>query len=514
VNNLYHVDYEFEQVDTGEFNSILATLPKMNTVIIYGAGHHGKLICEHLERRGISVICFCDRDQNKYDKPYYGKPVISPETPYSEYIGAKIIVSVYKYQSDIQEMLIAKGVPPCDIILPPFKMVQGYIAIPQDVMPDEFIDKYALHEKDTLRATGGVNAAAPSILVYTSVYNVRESYLRRAIESVLNQTFTNFQYVILDNGNTDGSADTIREYAEKDERIEVWTFEKNIQLSRLTDIEYFQRANKERFRRLKEKEYDFKYFCVLDSDDYYMPNFLQTLYELAENHDADIVAGRTKMYLEEKPDIFYLSGAPLGKNIYRGKRQIIGALLNHTFIWRVVWGKLIRLNKIYLQASSGSKNSLSHNKFNIVGDATDTLNNFIRLELCDTVVMTNQILHHHTIRSQAHSKTMRKDSRAITRMYYLFQWLMDFVERSDAANKKNLSQIKDFVFECIFHLDLSIINNTKDTNPELTIEVIRYISQQEIPKELKRDERADIMLARLNEILADAERILARGNVQ
>ena len=54
------------------------------------------------------------------------------------------------------------------------------------------------------------------ISVVMSVYNA-EKYLREAIESILNQTFTDFEFIIVNDGSTDNSLQMIESY--KDERI-------------------------------------------------------------------------------------------------------------------------------------------------------------------------------------------------------------------------------------------------------------------------------------------------------
>ena len=51
-------------------------------------------------------------------------------------------------------------------------------------------------------------------------YN-RENLVSRAIESVLNQTHRNFEFIIVDNGSTDKSGQIADEYAQKDSRIRV-----------------------------------------------------------------------------------------------------------------------------------------------------------------------------------------------------------------------------------------------------------------------------------------------------
>ncbi len=69
----------------------------------------------------------------------------------------------------------------------------------------------------------------PRVTVLMSVYN-GEKYLREAIDSILNQTFKDFEFLIIDDGSTDSSADIIRSYT--DFRIRLIQNEKNIGLTR------------------------------------------------------------------------------------------------------------------------------------------------------------------------------------------------------------------------------------------------------------------------------------------
>ena len=58
----------------------------------------------------------------------------------------------------------------------------------------------------------------PRVSVIMPAYNV-EKYIAEAIESILNQTFTDFEFLIINDGSTDGTANIIKEYAKKDKRI-------------------------------------------------------------------------------------------------------------------------------------------------------------------------------------------------------------------------------------------------------------------------------------------------------
>jgi len=68
------------------------------------------------------------------------------------------------------------------------------------------------------------NGKVPAISVVMPVYNT-ERYLKYALASVLAQTFTDYEFIILDDGSTDSSVHIIQEYAENDERIRFFPLE-------------------------------------------------------------------------------------------------------------------------------------------------------------------------------------------------------------------------------------------------------------------------------------------------
>ena len=72
-----------------------------------------------------------------------------------------------------------------------------------------------------------MNQTNPMVTVLMSVFN-GEQYLREAIDSILNQTFTDFEFIIIDDGSTDGTLDIIRGYT--DPRIMLRIYRKNVGL--------------------------------------------------------------------------------------------------------------------------------------------------------------------------------------------------------------------------------------------------------------------------------------------
>lgn len=110
------------------------------------------------------------------------------------------------------------------------------------------------------------------ISVIIPVYNV-ENYLRECVESVLNQTYTNYEIILVDDGSTDSSGKICDEYS-PDKKITV-IHQENAGLSAARNAG-FDASNGE-------------YIYFLDSDDYILPQTLATLYEEAITNNSDFV---------------------------------------------------------------------------------------------------------------------------------------------------------------------------------------------------------------------------------
>ena len=77
----------------------------------------------------------------------------------------------------------------------------------------------------------------PEISVVMSVYN-GSVYLKQAVESILNQTFTDFEFIIIDDGSTDNSLSIIKSY--RDSRIKILTQE-NTGLAKALNLGFFSK---------------------------------------------------------------------------------------------------------------------------------------------------------------------------------------------------------------------------------------------------------------------------------
>ena len=145
----------------------------------------------------------------------------------------------------------------------------------------------------------------PKISLIMSVYN-GEDYLAETVESVLCQTFTEWEFIIINDCSTDNTSKILAEYASKDARVKVHTNKTNLRLP----------SSLNKALSLAEG----KYIARMDADDICMPDRLQKQYDFMEaNPNVDLSSCR---FLTLKNGV-YSSGGCGGK----GDSESIKALL-------------------------------------------------------------------------------------------------------------------------------------------------------------------------------------------
>jgi glycosyltransferase involved in cell wall biosynthesis len=134
----------------------------------------------------------------------------------------------------------------------------------------------------------------PLVSFVTPVYN-GERYLAEAIESVLAQTYQNWEYVILDNCSTDRSAEIARGYAERDPRIRVVTNDEF-----LPQIDNWNRS----MTLISDESV---YTKVLHADDWLYPECVERMVALAEEHpEVGVVSSYRLVGTKVEHDAFRL----------------------------------------------------------------------------------------------------------------------------------------------------------------------------------------------------------------
>lgn len=129
---------------------------------------------------------------------------------------------------------------------------------------------------------------APAISVLVPIYNV-EPYLRQCLQSICNQDFSDFEVICINDGSTDGSLSIIDEFVQSDKRFTVidkpnsgYGHSMNCGLDKALGL----------------------YIAILESDDFYEPFALRTLYNEAISSEADVVKANFCFYWSDAEKAF------------------------------------------------------------------------------------------------------------------------------------------------------------------------------------------------------------------
>ena len=157
------------------------------------------------------------------------------------------------------------------------------------------------------------------ISIIIPVYKT-EKYLKRCIESALNQTYQKLEIILVDDGSPDECPRICDEYAQKDNRIKV-IHKENGGVSSARNIALDVAKG--------------KYITFLDSDDFFEQEACEILYKTAIQHNADVVTcGMTMRYSNSSTDVYHEN------KIYKNNACLYAYLADE--IRPEVWAKLFK----------------------------------------------------------------------------------------------------------------------------------------------------------------------------
>ena len=227
------------------------------------------------------------------------------------------------------------------------------------------------------------------ISVICPVYNT-EKYLTRCFDSVINQTFSDFEFIIINDGSSDNSNLICYEYSKKDSRIKYISFPENRGIGIIRNI------------GLQTAKYN--YITWIDSDDWVEIDWLETMYNNLVNSDADISIINTRNVYEKISNIPLLSENNL---IFFNTNEALLNLINNNYISNALMDKLVKkelYEKVFFPNRTSQDGSIMHilifraNK--IVYSNSQKYNYFYRL---------NSIQHKYSIKLEYDRFCMLKD---------------------------------------------------------------------------------------------------------
>lgn len=200
---------------------------------------------------------------------------------------------------------------------------------------------------------------SPLISVLMPAFNV-EKYITMAIDSVLSQTLSDFELIIINDGSTDGTGEIIEKYKETDARIRVFHME-NGGLANARNIAMSYARG--------------EYVTFIDSDDAVKENYLECLYENAAEYNADVVFSSFYRYVEEEKTYYYVileqgyevkefTGQEIYQNYYR-------PVNGYNIALAVAWGKLFKkeiADKLYFPKGKIHEDSFTTYKAYLLSD--------------------------------------------------------------------------------------------------------------------------------------------------
>lgn len=116
----------------------------------------------------------------------------------------------------------------------------------------------------------------PLVSVVMPVFNA-EKFVGQAIESILNQTLTDFEFIIVNDASTDNSLQIVNSYKKKDNRIRVFNNKKNLHMSKSLNL------------GIDQTRADF--IARMDQDDISVPERLEIQYEFLRSHPNIVIVG-------------------------------------------------------------------------------------------------------------------------------------------------------------------------------------------------------------------------------
>lgn len=169
------------------------------------------------------------------------------------------------------------------------------------------------------------------ISIVVTTFNI-ENYLEQCLKSILRQTYSDTEIIVIDDGSSDRTPEIISEYAEKDSRLVPVLLKENTPGGVATGANVgIAKATR-------------KYIGFVDGDDWCEPHMFESLLNSAEKHRSDIVIGNFKNYDENNAEFYdpkdikrWAQGLPLDEAVAGTENKKILLTFNP-----VPWRKLYR----------------------------------------------------------------------------------------------------------------------------------------------------------------------------
>ena len=308
-------------------------------------------------------------------------------------------------------------------------------------VPAQYIEKYQ-KEKEKILSQIEEYEKGELISIIVPIYNV-ENYLRQCLDSILNQTYQNFECLLINDGSPDNSAEICREYVEKDSRFR-----------------YFEKENGgvSSARNLGIERSKGQYITFIDSDDWVDSDYLEVLYNALIDENADIAISTYKQFNMDD-NCYYVHSYQRGyeKRIFE-KYQLIEelpVLERYDQSYGITFGKII------------SKKALGIIRFNEYTSLCEDMEFWYKLYLVSNkIIYINKDTYNYRKYENASLKHIDAKNK-----YSDIQQRLSFISIL-ATNGRN---IRGYIENLLIHLEISL-EELKNSNQE-SDETYRWIEE-------------------------------------
>lgn len=298
------------------------------------------------------------------------------------------------------------------------------------------------------------NNELPRISIIVPVFNA-EKHLNECLDSIIAQTFTDYELILVNDGSPDTSGDICDSYALKDSRIRVI---------------HKDNGGASNARNVGIEAARGKYIGWVDADDQIVPEMYEKLYQIAEDHQADIAdcqyyminGGRTKRSGKEEP-------------VVSGKGDFILKQFFSAQMKPSLWTKLYKRELWHgIKFPEGRK----HQDYYI--------------NMCFALqplkyVRTPEPLYYYIVRKN--SITTTYSSFEIRQAIYLYEFTMNLAKNVDCTDVVKKYLTRDAINRMIGrHFEVSVNSNLKNLyiynyyiKKKLGLMLIKYILTADLP---------------------------------
>lgn len=285
------------------------------------------------------------------------------------------------------------------------------------------------------------------VSVIIPIYN-SEDKLERCVKSVLDQTYKDFEVLLIDDGSKDGSLKICEKFATEDERVRVISKE-NEGVS----------ATRNRGIDLAKGEY----IQFLDSDDYIAPDMMELLVTRMEETKADVVvSGYTEIRAEGRKDI--LPGYAGSCNVTELQQEypnIFGIV-----ILNAIWNKMYRRDRI--------QGIRFHEDISL---GEDLIFNLEYLKKSGNLSFIQSPLYRYDIREESLNTKFRENSIELAKGIY--QESMSFAKEV-GLQEPSCEQISNTFIQYFFYGILDFYVKTDKSNKELKQCIKKWVADPEL----------------------------------